>query len=69
MTTDFQRARAYSTFLNRLYVYRNITMDHASIQLWLDKLDDWGRGCGEGWETEEDFEQMLARLEQSEVVR
>lgn len=69
MITDYHRARVYSAFLNRLYVYRNVTLDHTSVQLWLDKLDEWGRGCGEGWETEAEFEKMLDRLEQSEVVR
>lgn len=64
--TPEDKARVYSSFLNRLYIYRNITLDHARIQLWLEKLDDWGRGCGDGWETEEEWKDMLKLLDSPE---
>lgn len=67
MITSQDKARIYASFLNRLYIYRNITLDHASIQLWLSKLDEWGRGCGDGWEDEEEWEKMLSVLESPET--
>lgn len=65
--TPQEKARIYAAFLNRLYIYRNITMDHNRIQQWLNKLDEWGRGCGNGWESEEDFEAMMETLNTPET--
>jgi hypothetical protein len=68
MTSDDARIRRiYSAFLNRLYIYRNITSDHTRIQLWLAKLDEWGRGCGDGWDTEEEWESIMDLLDSPEV--
>ena len=65
---DARVRRVYSAFLNRLYIYRNITLDHARVQLWLEKLDEWGRGCGDGWDTKEDWESIIRLLEEPEVL-
>jgi hypothetical protein len=65
--SDSRIRRIYSSFLNRLYIYRNITSDHTRIQLWLSKLDEWGRGCGDGWETEEEWESIMDLLDSPEV--
>lgn len=64
---DARVRRIFSAFLNRLYVYRNITLDHARVQLWLEKLDEYGRGCGQGWDTDEDWEDIMRKLEEPEV--
>lgn len=60
--TDKQRADTYAAFLNRLYIYRNITLDNARIQKWLSKLDDWGRAAGDQFVIGEEWDEVMAEL-------
>lgn len=66
MITDKQRAATYAAFLNRLYVYRNITLNNTRIQQWLSKLDEWGRASDDQFTTDEEWESIMESLLQPE---
>ncbi len=66
MMTDKERAATYAAFLNRLYLYRNVTMDHTRIQQWLSKLDEWGRASDDQFTTDEEWEGVMESLLQPE---
>lgn len=65
---DTRRANTYAAFLNRLYIYRNITLDPNRISLWLDKLDEWGRAAGDQWVIGEEWDDIMDLLDQPEVL-
>jgi hypothetical protein len=59
---DKQRADTYRKFLSRLYVYRNITMDHSRIQQWIQKLDEWGAAADDQMVSDSEWESIMTTL-------
>jgi hypothetical protein len=66
--TDKERADTYCRFLNRLYAYRNITMDGGRIERWLAKLDAWGRAADDQMIDDDEWEEIMASLRAPETV-
>ena len=64
--TDKERADIYKAFLNRLYLYRNITMDNTRIQQWLQKLDDWGRAGDDQMIEDQEWRKIMDDLAKPE---
>ena len=60
--TDRERADTYRRFLNRLYAYRNITLDNDRVQRWLAKLDRWGRAADDQMVDDDEWGEIMASL-------